>query len=432
MIEVTDIAPDSTASRLKIAKGDRILSINGAEINDVVDYQFHSADDHITIALQSSSGKNRRISLRKDPDDLLGIQVAPFRVIRCRNKCMFCFVDQMPGNCRRSLYVKDDDYRASFLYGNYITLGSLTEKDWERIFAQRLSPLYISVHATDRILRNFILGNKKAPDILRSLQRLAAGGIRMHTQIVLVPGVNDGIHLKQTIEDLSLLFPAVLSIAVVPVGLTAFRHKSVPLRSFTASEAREVIARVSALGLQFKKIMGTRLVFVSDEFYRIARLALPRSAYYEDFPQIENGVGMVADFLEAASAFSLPKRINAIRMVVVTGVSFSPILQRVLRPLRKIQGLELKLITARNRFFGPSVTVAGLLSGGDIFTALHKKISKETDIFIPTNALNDDGALFLDGMSICDLEQRLEAQVHPVSSLKELIQIAQRKKGEAA
>jgi len=426
LIEIADIAPESSASRLKIKKGDRIVSINGTEVNDVIDYQFLCADERVTIKLQSPAGKNRLITFEKDPDDLLGIQLAPFRVTRCRNKCIFCFVDQMPDDCRRSLYVKDDDYRASFLYGNYITLGSLQENDWQRIFAQRLSPLYISVHATEPALRSFIIGNKRTPDILTSLRRLATGGIRMHTQIVLVPGINDGHHLQKTIMDLSMLFPDVLSIAVVPVGITAFRKNRFPLRTFTEREARAIIERVSALGSRFKKLTGTRLVFTSDEFYRIAKRPIPRPAYYEDFPQIENGVGMVADFLEAASGVCLPKRISPTHATIVTSVSFGPILKRIIKPLRKIQGLKLNLIAAQNSFFGPSVTVAGLLSGGDILTAL-KKTPDNSIVFVPATTLNDEGTLFLDGMTICDLEHALGSTIHPVNSLNDVVQILKNK-----
>ncbi|HWR73931.1 MAG TPA: PDZ domain-containing protein, partial [Nitrospirota bacterium] len=215
--------PEGTAAPLGIRSGDRIVSMNGHPIDDVIDYRFHVSEERLTVVVEGRGGKKRTLVLHKDPDDDLGLELEPFRIKRCRNKCLFCFVDQMPAGCRQSLLIKDDDYRASFLHGNYITLGNLSEQEWSRIFSQRLSPLYLSVHATEPELRRFILGNRNAPDIMTAMKRLAAGGIGMHTQIVLCPGINDGPHLARTIADLATLSPWVLSIAVVPVGVTRFR-----------------------------------------------------------------------------------------------------------------------------------------------------------------------------------------------------------------
>ena len=227
-------------------------------------------------------------------DDSLGLVFASLRITRCRNKCIFCFVDQMPPGCRKTLYVKDDDYRASFLYGNFITLGALSESDWERIFRLRLSPLYISVHTTDPALRAVMLRNKRSVDIMEGLRRLAAGGIKIHAQIVLCPGINDGDHLKRTITDLAGLFPAVSSVAAVPVGLTTHRKGLFPLRTFTRGEARSVLELIGRFEEGFKRRFGTRFVFASDEFYIKADAQIPPPSFYEDFPQIENGVGMVS------------------------------------------------------------------------------------------------------------------------------------------
>ncbi len=228
MLEILNVPPGSSASELGLGRGDILVSINGNAIHDVIDFRFFAAYDRVTLTVKKKRGGIRSIRVSKEPDDSLGLEFAPIAVKRCRNKCIFCFVDQMPPGCRKTLYVKDDDFRASFLYGNFITLGALSDPDWKRIFTQRLSPLYISVHTTNHELRSSMLRNKKAPDILASLKRLASGGIRIHAQIVLCPGINDGEHLVKTLNDLSGLFPSVSSIAIVPVGVTGFREGTVP------------------------------------------------------------------------------------------------------------------------------------------------------------------------------------------------------------
>ena len=422
MLEIEKILPESTASRLGLKPGDCIDTINGLEVRDVIDYQFLVSEEHITLLLRPRNGKSRTLTIEKDPDDTLGLEFAPFRITRCKNRCIFCFVDQMPPGCRKSLYIKDDDYRASFLYGNYITLGALTESDWERIFTQRLSPLYVSVHATEPSLRASMLRNQKAPDILKSLKRLSAGGIRMHTQIVLCPGINDGPHLQKTIEDLSGLFPAVSSIAVVPVGITAFRKELYPLRTFTRREARTVIESVQAIGMRFKRRIGSRLVFASDEFYIKSGLPFPPMSFYEDFPQRENGVGMVAEFLHEASRTRLPKRLVPTKVTLITGVSFSAILKRVLEKLKMVEGVRITQVTVKNRFFGPSVTVAGLLTGGDIAQSLKGKRLGDL-VLVPANALREDDDVFLDGMTLRQLEQSLDVRIVKVGGFRSLINL---------
>jgi putative radical SAM enzyme (TIGR03279 family) len=425
LLEIADIAPGSAAEGLGIRKGDSIVSLNGEEVHDVIDYRFLVADEHISITLLSREGRSRTFTLDKEPDDALGLEFAPLRITRCRNKCIFCFVDQMPAGCRKSLYVKDDDYRASFLYGNYITLGALSESGLQRIFDQRLSPLYVSVHSTDPALRSFIIGNKKAPDIMASLRRLAAGGIRMHTQIVLCPGVNDGRFLDRTLDDLSGLFPAVSSVAVVPVGVTAFRKGLYPLRTFTAREARTVLRAITLRGAELKKRLGTRLLFASDEFYIKAGAPFPPVSFYEDFPQIENGVGMVADFLRDAGRTRLPARIAPLKATIVTGASFSPVLKDTLARLKCVQGLTVKLATVPNRFFGPAVTVAGLLTGGDIAAALEGKRTGDL-VIVPVDALKEDEQTFLDGMSLDRLGGLLKVRVSPARRFQDILALVKR------
>ncbi len=420
MLEIAAAAPGGTAAALGLRRGDRILTVNGKAVHDVIDYQFLIADPDVVITVRTREGKKQTLSFAKEPDDTLGIEFAPLQIRKCGNKCIFCFVDQMPPGCRKSLYVKDDDFRASFLYGNYITLGSLTEPDWQRIFTERLSPLYISVHATEPSLRAFILGNNKAPDLMANLKRLAAGGIRMHAQIVLCPEINDGMHLQKTMKDLSSLFPAVMSVAVVPVGLTEYRKGRFPLRIFTRREARDVITDVTRFGIRFRKEKGTRLVFASDEFYIKSGLPVPPPSFYEDFPQIENGVGMVSEFLHGAAHVRLPKKIARLRVTVVTGVSFSKVLQRALSRLMNIEGLAFRQIIARNHFFGPSVTVAGLLTGSDIAKALAGKRLGDM-VIIPAEALKAEEQIFLDGMSLARLANVLGVKIYPAARFRDIV-----------
>jgi putative radical SAM enzyme (TIGR03279 family) len=420
LLEICSVLPGSLGADLGFKQGDRIVSINGEDVNDVIDYKFSVADEHVVIIVQEKNGGRRTYTIDKDADDALGLEFPPLHIKQCRNKCIFCFVDQMPKGCRKSLYIKDDDFRASFLHGNYITLGSLTESDFERIFQQRLSPLYISVHTTEPALRSFIIGNKRAPEIMTSMKRLAAGGIKMHTQIVLCPGVNDGPYLERTLDDLSGMFPAVASVAVVPVGITAFRKELYPLRTFTLREAREVLATTEMFGKEFKKQFGSRLVFASDEFYIRAKVAFPSPSFYEDFPQIENGVGMVTTFLREASRTRLPSRISPLHVTVATGISFGKILKQVLTRIQTIRGVSVDLATVKNYYFGPSVTVAGLLTGGDILKALqHRRLGDV--LVIPASMLKEDEDVFLDNMTLKQLEKRLDIKIIPAATFRELM-----------
>ena len=422
MLEIVHILPGGTAEELGFQAGDVIDSLNGKEVHDVIDYRFLVAEEHIVISYHTKDGKARKLLIEKDPDDSLGLEFSPFRITRCHNRCIFCFVDQMPAGCRKSLYEKDDDFRASFLHGNYITLGALSENDWERIFCERLSPLYISVHTTDHSLRTFMLGNKKAPDIMESMQRLAAGGIQMHTQIVLCPGINDGDHLQKTLDDLSGLFPAVASIAVVPVGLTSFRQKLFSLRAFTRPEARAVIERIARLGSRFKRQLGTRLVFASDEFYIKAGEPFPPLSFYEELSQRENGVGMVSEFLRDVSRTRIPKKAAPITLTLVTGVSFGSILKRAVARMRTVEGPKIRLVIAQNGFFGPSVTVAGLLTGRDILRALKGRRLGDL-VVVPSSTMREDEDLFLDNMRLAQLEQALSVKILKAENFSELVTI---------
>ena len=366
------------------------------------------------------NGTSVRIRINKGDNETLGLVFPPIPVRRCRNKCIFCFVDQMPSGCRKSLYVKDDDYRASFLFGNYITLGNLREEDWDRIVSQRLSPLYLSVHSTEPDLRRFVLNNPHAPDILTAIRRLADGGIRMHTQIVLCPGVNDGAHLLRTVEELASLFPAVQSIAAVPVGLTSRRRGLFPIRKYRPAEAGRIIDSLETLGKRFKKTLGTRLVYASDEFYITAGRAVPLPSFYEEFPQIENGVGLVADFLRDARSLRLPAQIPRTVLTVITGASFSRTLRSALVKFKNVKGLTIRVITAENTFFGKSVTVAGLLSGADILRAIRGRRLGNM-LLLPASCLKEDEGIFLDDRSLIEVEQAAGVPVRAVLKLSDMV-----------
>ncbi len=429
MLEIKGVSPGSTGERLGLHPGDRILTINKEEVGDVIDFQFCAAEERLTLVVRKQGGQTKKLTLHKDIDDNLGLAFPPIDVTRCRNRCIFCFVDQMPAGCRKTLYLKDDDYRASFLYGNFITLGALSDADWDRIFRQRLSPLYVSVHATEPGLRSSLLRNRKAPPILESLRRLADGGIRMHTQIVLCPGLNDGIHLVRTIEDLAGLFPAVLSIAVVPVGLTAYRSGLVPLRTYTKSQARAVLDTVRSFHRGFKQRFNTRLVFPSDEFFIKAGEPIPPVSFYEDFPQIENGVGMVASLFREASSTRLPARLKPVSVTIVTGLSFSAVSRPLFERLRGIQGVTIRQVVVRSRFFGPSVTVSGLLTGSDILHQLRGKRLGDV-VVIPSNVLKEDEQVFLDGMALEDLERELHVKIVSIDGFRDLVRVLKGEGGQ--
>lgn len=422
MIEVSEVLQGSLAADAGIEPGDRILAVNGCEVRDSIDFQFLAAEERITINLERQDGSQKALCFVRGQDQSFGLTFRPFPVKRCRNKCIFCFVDQMPKGCRPSLLVKDDDYRASFLFGNYITLGNLREEDWERIFAQRLSPLYVSVHSTEPNLRAFLLCNRRAPDIMEQMRRLAAGGIRMHAQIVLCPGINDGKHLMRTVEDLASLYPSVQSIAAVPVGLTGHRKGLYPLRTYRRREASHIVDVLLRLGSRHRRTYGTRLVFPSDELYIKAGVPFPPARFYEEFPQIENGVGMVADFLREERRVRMPSRLVMRSITAVTGVSFAPFLQAAMKRFDAVGGPSIRVVTVRNAFFGPSVTVAGLLTGRDILRTLRRQ-HVGSMLLVPACSLKDDEQIFLDGMHLQELEAAVGVPVMPVKGLGDMVHL---------
>jgi len=395
----------------KISPGADLKSINGRPARDHIDFQFYHTEE--TVRLEINDGGHLRKFVIDDPDcGDLGLTFEDAKIRVCGNKCIFCFVHQQPKGMRRSLYVKDDDYRYSFTHGNYISLSRMNESDFERILEQRLSPLYISIHATDDQLRQRIFGNRKLAPIMPQLKRLVDGGITLHTQTVVVPGINDGGHLKRTIDDLAGLSSGIDSLAVVPVGLTRYRERLPKLRTFTPVESSEIIDLVGSYHDRFLDRLGTRFVWPSDEFYLTANRPIPPLSYYEEMPQFENGVGMVRQFMVDFNRRKryLPDRVRKrLDLGIITGRLAGPVLKEHVMPyLRDIQNLEPHLAAVDNRFWGKTVSVTGLLTGKDILTSL-----KGTDpdiILLPPNCLNAD-ELFLDDMSLDDFKDAVGCPV---------------------
>lgn len=387
-----------------------LLSINSHRISDNIDLRFHQSDEMLEVVYKDRSGKMNRSLIEKDYDDTLGVILEEPKFHSCGNKCIFCFVDQMPRGMRKALYFKDEDYRLSFLHGNYITLSNISRSDLGRIKQQGISPLYISVHVTDARLRRKMLGSRGEDDILRVMKDLISGGIEMHTQIVLCPGINDGRHLKKTVSDLLKLYPGVKSIAVVPVGLTRHRKKLFPLRAVNKEYSRELIREYQGLQKQLKQRFKKTILYFADEFYLNAGLDFPASFWYDDYPQLDNGVGMVRDFWNGFRSLSsgLPKKIKPDKKVLfISGVSGAKVLKPVAARLNGISGLNCSVLLVKNRLFGDSVTVSGLLSGGDILSALKAEGGDYDLVVLPENLLNQQKK-FIDDLSLGEFRSRLK------------------------
>ncbi|MDD4171069.1 MAG: DUF512 domain-containing protein, partial [Syntrophomonas sp.] len=360
---------------MEIVPGDILLTINGYSVNDILDYQFYSQDDYIIIEVEKENKEIWTIEIEKEYDEELGLdftEVVFDRMRSCQNRCLFCFVDQLPLHMRKTLYVKDDDYRHSFINGNFITLTNLTETDWEKIVRMRISPLYVSVHCIQGDLRREMLKNPRAGNIKHDLKRLMNAGIEVHTQIVLCPGWNDGGILTETIEELALLYPGVASVGIVPVGLTGHRKNLPLLNPVTPELAKFTIKTIETYQKIFKEKLGQGFVYLADEFYLRASQDLPRSEYYDDYCQIENGIGLSRLFLDEFTDLedNLPVTIPPQEAYVLTGQSAETVLRGVVERLNQIEGLTVKLVPVINRYFGGGVSVTGLLTGQDIIETL--------------------------------------------------------------
>lgn len=411
MVKVEKVHPDGPLGPSRVAPGDSLLRINGVAMRDLLDVRFAAAEDDLDIEFQRPDRSRFRVSVTHHPDMDLGLVFEAMPIRACNNYCDFCFVFQQPKKeLRRDLYIMDDDFRYSFLYGNFITLTNLEEGDLDRIIDQRLSPLYVSVHSTRDDIRRDFLRSPKAPDIMPLLRRLAKAGIRMHTQVVVIPGFNDGAALEQTVFDLASLHPAVETLALVPVGLTKHRTDLPSVATVTRAYARNAVREYRAWGRGFRAKWGTEFAYVADEYFVIAGLPVPRAPYYDDFSQIENGVGLVRKFLDCfeAGRKNLPESLETpLRVYWVTGTSAESFLrERVFEPLQRISGLELVPVVATNRYYGDTVTVSGLLLGADIVYALREADARDGVVLLPPNCLNTEG-ITLDDRSLADLSREL-------------------------
>ena len=418
---IKSVDAGSPAHRAGILPGEKLISVNGNPIEDVLDYRFHTAESELTLTLEDLSGEIRNVFIRNRNYLPLGLNFETYLMDEkrsCSNHCVFCFIDQLPPGLRETLYFKDDDMRLSFLLGNYITLTNLSEADIEKIIRLRISPVNISVHTTDPKLRVRMCRNPNAGKCLDIMTRWAQSGITMNCQIVLCPGLNDGEALRKTLADLAALRPQVNSVSVVPVGLTAHRDGLYPLKAVTKEIAREVIATVNEFGDHELFKSQSRVFFASDEFYILAELPLPDPDHYEDYPQLENGVGMVPllrdEFYSALSAEEVSGLSAPPRFSIATGEAAAPYITELTGRLSAlVPNFSCRVFTVKNRFFGGDVTVAGLLTGSDYFAALSGEDLGER-LLIPASSLRYDGELFLDDMSISELSEKLKTTIIPV------------------
>ncbi len=434
-IRITRIDRFSPAYLAGLRKNCIILSVNGEQIEDNLDFNFYSANEKLVIKAQKNN-MTKKFHVIRRPGEFLGLEFAKQPIRRCNNHCIFCFIDQLPKGLRKSLYIKDEDFCQSFLNGNYITLTSITQKDINKIIRLKLSPLYISVHSTDPDIRRKMLGNNKAGNILKQLKQLESNNIYFHTQIVICPDINNGTILEKTIHDLLAFKDGLLSIAVVPVGLTQFRKKYI--KPVSKEEARSICKMVNILGEEDRKNIGFRRLFISDELLLKAGLDIPGYSYYENFPQIENGVGLVRQLLEEwknsknkllerkknidmhSKLFSYPISMNCL---MLTSESAVPFLKNIVKELAVyLNGFDITVAPVPNRFFGESVTVAGLISANDIIHTVRKTAQNWDVVIIPSVVLNYRGYT-LDGFSVKRIAKKLGFRVENVNNISHLVNL---------
>jgi putative radical SAM enzyme (TIGR03279 family) len=427
---ITQVLPDSIAAEVGFEAGDRLVSINGQPPRDLIDYQFLCADEVLELKVLDSKGKSHVVEIEKDYDDDLGLEFesALFDgLIQCTNRCPFCFIDQQPPGKRQSLYLKDDDYRLSFLYGSYLTLTNISEREWQRIAQMRLSPLYVSVHATEADVRTRLLKNPRAGLILEQLRWFQEQRLQIHAQVVLCPGINDGEHLELTLLDLAQFYegelPAVASVAVVPVGLTRFRPDADELAPVTPAKAQEVIVQVQKLQTQFRQKLGTTFAWLADEWFLIGRQPLPPESHYEDYPQIGNGVGSIHQFLQqfVTAAKRLPQQVaQPRRLTWVVGNAVEHAFEPIVNRLNQIEGLTVQLAPLRSDYWGQEITVTGLLTGQDLLQGLANRDLGDA-ILLPALMLKHDEARFLDDMTVEAVQAQLQTPIYPTHSIEDLI-----------
>lgn len=422
MTAIRAVEPRSPAHRAGVRVGETLTHINGHMIVDVLDYKFYSYDPRLELALRQPDGATRTLRLRKGEGEDLGLEFETYLMDRarsCANNCIFCFVDQMPPGMRPSLYFKDDDARLSFLMGNYLTLTNLSPREVQRIIDLRISPINVSVHTTDPDLRAELLKNPRAGEGIAIMRRFAQNHITMNCQIVSCPGINDGPALDRTLADLAGMFPAVNSVSVVPVGVTRFREGLYPLRPYTPQTAAALVDQVEAFARRHLEGKGTRLVWCSDEFYLLAGRPLPPEDYYEEFTQLDNGVGMLRllteEFRRALELMEPEELAQARPFSIATGVSAGPFLSQLIDMAREKCGtIEGEVYPVINRFFGETITVAGLVTGGDLIDQLRGKALGER-LLIPASMLRAGERVFLDDVTLDQVEAALGVPVVPVA-----------------
>ncbi len=422
MIRVTAVEPNSIADELGLQVGTELISVNGRELEDFLDWEFLTAEEQVLSQVRQPDGEQIEFDIERPLGEPIGVSLEPVRIRRCANRCDFCFVDGLPDGLREVLYIRDDDYRLSFRYGNFATLTNLKPRDVQRIIEYRLSPLYVSVHATDPTVRRYLLRNPAAPNIIPQLRQFADHGIEFHTQIVLSPGVNDGPVLRQTLGELYDFGSAILGCSVVPVGLTEFsKHHLV--REPTAEECRAAIALIDERSAIARAERGLNWAFGADELYLRAGVELPPAEIYDGFDQVENGVGSVRwlqQRIQAAGAELEGWRGR--RVGVVTGTAMGQLMPLVLQPLARITGAEFVLLPVVNSLFGPSVTTAGLLPGAALRSALAGRADLDLAL-LPGEAVNDDG-LFIDNLSFESVAGAAPMEVRLSKDFADALQVA--------
>ncbi len=418
---ISGVRKHSLAEEAGIKAGEKLCEIDGVQVKDIIELSFYTTDDQVDLLIEAEDGARRHVVIEKYPDEDLGLEFesAVFdKVKTCYNKCIFCFVDQMIPGMRPGLYVRDDDYRLSFLYGNFITLTNMKDEDFERIISTHMTPLYVSVHATDPQVRCQMMNNRFAGELMTKLERLLEAGIQVHTQIVCCPGYNDGEVLAKTFADLYARHPGVLTMAVVPVGLTKNRDHLHELRTFTKEEAAAVVEQVTAWQERCRQETGKSFVYLGDEFYLLADKELPPGEWYDGFPQLENGIGLTRSFLDewedVISKLHNPKgRPDAI---IPIGEGAYKVLKSLMDELNRTLETEHQFVPVANKFFGGRVNVTGLLTGGDILS--YAEEGKR--IILPAVVLNKD-SLFLDDMSLEEFKKSCPAKVEIAENARELL-----------
>lgn len=412
MVRVSKVQPESIAAELGITPGTELLSVDGRALDDFLDWEFLTADDAFELEAKLPDGEHLVFEIEREGGEPMGIELEPPNVRRCANRCEFCFIEGLPKGLRKPLYIRDDDYRLSFAYGNFATLSNLKERDFQRILEYRLSPLYVSVHATPWEARKVLLNNPRVPNIVEQLARLVEGGIQFHGQMVVVPGLNDGEVLEQSLRDLYGFGDACLSVALVPVGLTQFSHIYTG-QSMDVENSTRILETAERWAAKAMAERGEPWVYGSDELYLLAGRELPPASHYGDFSQIENGVGAITSLRDRVrEGLSRLPRMDGRKIGVVTGKAMAPaIMPELIAQLHDATGAHFEIIETVNSLFGPTVTTAGLLVGADIRRALEGRSDLDLAL-IPAETINQDG-IFLDDATFIDVRESLPMPVYP-------------------